>query len=363
MAWTNLSEIDSVSIDDLNEYNSRSDGRVLKIVSARASDDIVIYGATGKWMSDLSEMVLRAIRETGTTRRKVHLVSRFRDDARFDDRFAKYKNLFVKHRIDLLHIRESDLAGVPSDAPWVIYGAGYKFRTTETEEEYTRLCTFYGKIIPAAVFTHHQQGADVVVIGSGNGLAPTPVHNQAKDDAPLVPENRNIYGRSIRDKEEVVKAILEGRGLDGPSRAVILRGMYMTNLTYGGLEKPVLAVMNNNEIDLGELTAFNIIGHRDANIYAILAVQSASNPITTLNLSGHTVDIRDVADAAGKAFGSAVNYKGTPNMFHLLADGSKIERLYGPPVDSLRDLINAQIFWIKGGGYSIGLDHKVGKSI
>lgn len=363
MVWKNLAEIDSTSIDDLNEYNSRPDGRVLKLVSARAKDDIVIYGASGKWMSDLTEMILRSIQETGTTGRKVHLVARFREDAEFNARFGKYSDIFIKHKIDLLGLRESDLEPIPSDSAWVIYGAGYKFKTTESDQEYSRTCSFYGKIIPSTVFTYHQQGAEIVVIGSGNGLAPTPVHDQAGDDAPLVPGDNNTYGRSIRDKEEVLKAILEGRELSNPSKAVILRGMYMTNLTYGGLEKPMLAVMNDEEIDLGELTTFNIIGHRDANIYALLTVGSALNPVTTLNLSGHTVSVQEVASAAGKDFGKEVLFKGKPNELHLLADGSQIEKLYGPTLDSIPDLITAQLYWIKGGGYSKGMDHNVGKSM
>ena len=361
--WANLSEIDSSSIDDLNEYNSRPDERVLERMSARAYDDIVIYGATGKWMSDLTEMVLRAIRETGTTTRKLHLVSRFREDAVFNHRFARYRELFVKHKIDLLGIRETDLGRIPRDPPWVIYGVGYKFQRNETDEEYARLCEFYGETIPTAVFTHHQRGADIVVIGSGNGLALTPSHDQAKDDAPLVPEDENVYGRSIRDKEEVLKAILEEGVLSDLSMAVVLRGMYMTDLTYGGLEKPILAVMDNREIDLGEVSTFNIMSHRDANVYTILAVGSASNPPTTLNLSGHTVYVRDLAAVAGEAFGVTVNYEGKPNQLDLLADGSKIESLYGPQLDSLSDLIDAQLFWIRRGGYSMGMDHKVGKSM
>jgi len=363
MSWgRNLSEVNSVNIDDLHEYNSRPTGRVLELLLDRSGDDIVVYGATGKWMSDLTEMLLRAIRETGTTGRKVHLVSRFRKTAEFGKRFAGYADLFIKHEVDLLNLGEDTLKEIPRDAPWVIYGVGYKFGTTE-KKEYARLCSLYGNDIPRMVLTHHRQRADIVVIGSGNGLALTPVDDQAKDDAPLVPKKGNLYGESIRDKERVVKEILEDGSINNPSRAVILRGAYMTDLTYGGLENPVFAVINGKEIDLGKLSYFNIIGHRDANIYAILAVKSASNPVTTLNLSGKAVDIRDVANAAGKAFGKAVKYTGKPGKLHLLMDGSKIEQLYGPPIDSLLDLINAQIFWIKGGGYSRGLDHHVGESI
>lgn len=362
MPWgKNLTEINSVDINDLHEYLSRPDERVLKLMSERKDDSIVIYGATGKWTSDLTEMLLRALQEVGITTKKVHLVSSFRRMSEFNERFAKYSDLFVVHKIDLINAQASMLGSVPDDAKWIIYGVGYKFRTTETDEEYARLCWLYGNTIPYVVFSHHKCRSDIVVIGSGNGVELTPVNNQAKDDAPLVP--KNTYGRSIRDKENTIKKILEDSNIEGSSKAVILRGGYMTDLTYGGLESPVLAVKNDKEIDLSKLKYFNIISHRDANIYVILAVRSASNPITTLNLSGHTADIREIIEFAEKAFNKKAKVIGKPDKFHLLLDGSKIEKLYGQPIDSLSALIQAQIYWIKNGGYSRSLDHHVGESM
>lgn len=362
MTWgKNLTEINSVDINDLHEYFSRPDDRVLKIVSERKDDCIVIYGATGKWTSDLTEMLLRSLQEIGINKKKVHLVSSFRRMSEFNERFSKYSDLFVVHKVDLVNAQPSMLSSVPDDAQWIIYGVGYKFRTTETDEEYARLCWLYGNTIPYMVFSHHKYGSDIVVIGSGNGVELTPVDNQAKDDAPLVP--KNIYGRSIRDKENTIKRILEDNNIEGLSKAVILRGGYMTDLTYGGLEGPVLAVKNDKEINLSKLSYFNIIGHRDANIYVILAVNSASNPITTLNLSGHTADIREIVKSAENAFGKKARIIGEPAELHLLLDGSKIEKLYGQPIDSLEALIQAQIYWIKNGGYSRALDHHVGESM
>ena len=358
MMWRNtLADINSVDIDDLHEYNSRPTEKVLDLLYKRKYDEIIVYGASGKWMSDLTEMILRAIKETATTGRKVHLISRFRNRDEFDKRFTKYSNLFILHEIDL--VNNPDLKDVPNDAQWVIYGVGYKFRTTETEEEYTRLCKLYGNDIPRIVMNHHRKDADIVVIGSANGINLTRVADQAKDDAPLLPKESNLYGVSIRDKEKVVKEILKGN----TSKAVILRGGYMTDFTYGGLETPVLSVLNDKEINLAKLTYFNIIGHRDANIYVILSIDSASNPVTTLNLSGHTVYMRQIVNTAGKAFGKTVRYTGKPAELHLLIDGSKIESLYGSPIDSLSGLINGQIYWIKNGGYSKVLNHHVGESM
>lgn len=367
-----LAGINSVDIDDLNEYNSRPTENVLELMCDRKNDEIIIYGASGKWMSDLTEMILRAIRETGTINRKIHLVSRFRNRKDFDKRFGKYADLFVLHEIDLVNAKASDLKEIPNNANWVIYGVGYKFRTTETEEEYTRLCGLYGNDIPQMIFEHHKCETDIVVIGSANGIELTKVDNQAKDDAPLVPKENNLYGQSIRDKEEKIKSILKGSKipLSPPlgkgellSNAVILRGGYMTDFTYGGLEPIIFAVMNDKEIDLAKLAYFNIIGHRDANIYVILSVKSASNPVNMFNLSGHTADVRQIAEIAGKAFNKTVNCVGEPAELHLLIDSSKIESMYGKPIDSLDNLINGQIYWIKNKGFSKALNHHVGESM
>ncbi|MGB9596899.1 MAG: hypothetical protein ACPL7B_11515, partial [Candidatus Poribacteria bacterium] len=357
-AWENLANINSVDIDDLYEYNSRPTEKVIELVASRKDNEIVIYGATGKWMSDMAEMLLRAIRQAGI-KSKLHIVSSLRRKSEFSARFAKYNDLIVAHEINLLNAKSSDLDDIPNSAKWIIYGVGYKFRTTETDEEYARLCGLYGNEIPKMVISHHDRNADIIVIGSANGIELTRVDAQAKDDAPIVPKPGNLYGISIRDKEKTIKETLNGKS----SKAVILRGGYMTDLTYGGIEPIVKAVLNEEEIDLSNLTYFNIIGHRDANIYAILSVTSVSNPVTTLNLSGHTADVRLIAETAGKAFGKIPKYNGEPAELHLLMDGSKIESLYGKPIDSLMDLINAQIYWIKNGGYSRNLDHKVGKSL
>jgi len=362
MAWTNLAGLDSVDLNDLNEYMSRPDERVLELIARRSRDDIVIYGATGKWMSDLTEMVLRAVQITGTTSRKVHLISRFSTDREIKGRFAPYADLFVVHRVDMLRLSYRDLAAVPADAPWIIYGIGYKFRTTETREEYVRLCDIYGKVIPSLIFTLHRCGADIAMIGSGNPLPLTPIDRQAREDAWLMAKPGNIYGESIRNKEEILRLVVQNGEADA-SRGVILRAMYMTNFTYGGLEPVILAVRDGAELDRRKLWAFNIISHRDANIYAILAVQSASNPVSVLNISGHTVTLDRVAAAAARQFNCQPRLFGAPRRFHLLADDSRTQTLYGPPLDPLEDLLDAQAAWIARGGHSLHLDHKVGMAI
>jgi hypothetical protein len=362
MTWKNLASIDNVDLADLNEYMSRPDERILELVQRRADQEIVIYGATGKWTMDITEMLLRAMQQTGTTGRRVHLIARFSNEQSIRARLAPYENLYRIHKVDFLNLSMSDLVALDAESSWVFYGLGYKFRTNETEDEYRRLCDLYGKVIPSLIFTYHRKKSDIVMIGSGNALPPTTVDSQAPDEAPLVPLPQQVYGESIKNKEEILKLIVEDGQADS-SRAVILRAMYMTNLTYGGLEKPMAAVMKEEPINLEQAGVFNIISHRDASILGILATDSGSNPVSTLNLSGHTVAARTVAEAAAEAFGKPVSYTGRMRSLHLLADDSKIKSLYGGCLDSLEELLAAQTYWMKHRGGSLNLDHKVGLAI
>lgn len=362
MSWKSLARIDSVDRCDLNEYMSRPDERVLKLIERRDDRDVVIYGATGKWTMDITEMLLRAMQQTGKTGVRVHLVARFSNEDGVRSRLARYEGMYRIHKVDFLNLSMSDLVAIDAASSWVFYGIGYKFRTSETEEEYRRLCDMYGKVIPSLIFTCHMKKSAIVMIGSGNALSPTPVDMQAPDNAPLVPLPRQVYGESIKNKEDILRLILDGGGSDS-SRAVILRAMYTTNLTYGGLEKPMVAVMKGEPVNLEQAGVFNIISHRDAGILAILSSESVSNPVTTLNLSGHTVAVRTAAEVAAEVFVKPVNYLGRMRNLHLLADDSKIKSLYGGCLDSLEELLEAQAFWIKHRGGSLELDHKVGMAI
>jgi hypothetical protein len=265
MSWNNLSEINSVDLMDMDEYHSRPDDRVIELVQKRQGD-IVIYGARGKFSRHVTLMLLRSVAETNTTNRKVHLVSTPRADEEFDDRIKPYKSFIQQHHIDLINATESDLKGIPRDAPWMIYLAGYKFaKPGEGDRDYIIKCDIYGMVIPSLIFTFHQEGGDIVVMGSYNGLKKTTIDKPSKDDAPLQPLPENHYGQSILNKERVIHAILEGREHKNPSRAVILRGGYYTDAsTYGGFEAEILKIMDNQSIDLSDKAYFNLLSHRDS---------------------------------------------------------------------------------------------------
>ena len=377
MAWLSLADIDSVSLKDNHEYFSRPDERILELVSEKNSD-IVVYGAAGKFMRHVTLMLIRAIRETGGRGQIVHLVSSLRQDPEFDELVKNYQRCesgrgFVqRHSVDLLHSRESDLKDIPSDSAWVLYGVGYKFKKSgEADEEYARMYRLYGREIPSLVFSRHQQDCEIVMMGSCNGVSLTPVDRQAPDDAPLVPSFDRPYGLSILAKEQTLHGLLERPGFRNPSRAVILRGAYFTDLTYGGLETEIQKILKGEVLDVGPegQAYFNLYSHRDAAIYMILAADLVSHPVATFNCSGPTVSVREAAVQIAenlKIFHDVkmkANVSGVPADEHLLADGRRLEEKLGKSLDSLQAIIRGQTYWVVNGGFRRGLDHLIGKSL
>jgi len=371
MAWNSLAEIDSVDLGDMDEYHSRPDDRVRQFIGKQAGD-VVVYGARGKFSRHVSLMLLRAMQETNATDRKVHLVSSPRADQEFDRAVQPFGELVEQHHVDLANATEADLCGIPKDAPWVLYLAGYKFAKPDAgDRDYAIKCDLYGMVIPALVFTYHQTGANIVVMGSYNGLEKTSIDSPAGDDAPLRPWPGNYYGKSIMDKESVIHAILEGRKHENPSRAVILRGGYYTDAsTYGGLEPEILRMMKGQEINLAGKAYFNLISNRDAAIATLLAPKLATGTVSTFNLSGPMVDVSEAAQSIAAELRQYPGYSeseakitGSPADVHLLADGSVLEEKLGKPVDSIEHIIHAHVYWILNGGYIRGVNHKIGENI
>ena len=160
MPWgNNIGGINSTSLDDLREYMSRPTEPVLEFL-ARNSKPIIIYGATGKYMADFTEMVLRGVQKThGDESKNVHLVSRFSNPPRFRSRFGKYGNLFRVKELDATATTEPDLRDIPQEG-LIYYGIGYKFRQGNTSNEYyARVCDLYGNHIPFTIFSHHRKNS------------------------------------------------------------------------------------------------------------------------------------------------------------------------------------------------------------
>src|SRR3989338_6892282 len=176
MVWgNNIGEINSISVNDLHEYMSRPTLPVLEFLESNKRP-IIIYGATGKYMADFTEMVLRGIQQARSdSSGNVHLVSRFSNPERVQSRFERYNDLFRVKELDATKMTGQDLMDIPKEA-LVFYGIGYKFRQGNTSnEEYSRLCFLYGNNIPFTIFSHHRNDSVVVVMGSGNGLKPVPL--------------------------------------------------------------------------------------------------------------------------------------------------------------------------------------------
>ncbi|MBI2576353.1 hypothetical protein HYV84_03995 [Candidatus Woesearchaeota archaeon] len=236
MGWNNLAGINSISLPDLHEYHSRPTQQVVDFIRS-VDKPIIIWGASGKFMGDVTEMVLRVIQDSDQ-KGEIHLVKSPRSDTPFHERIKPY-SFATLHEIDLMRATHQSFDSIPREGT-VLYGAGNKFRKKDSsgQEEpldaYIEKCQLFGVKIPDLVFHHHQYGCRIVVMGSFNGLKPSTVLQQALDDAVLEPTDTNYYGQSIKWKEETIKAVLEGAEGQSPSKAIILRGGWFTDGTYGG---------------------------------------------------------------------------------------------------------------------------------
>ena len=128
--------------------------------------------------------------------------------------------------------------------------------------------------------------------------------------------------------------------------------------------------MNGQEIDLAEKAYFNLISNRDAAIGTILALNLATEGVSTFNLSGYFVDIRRTAAIVAEELRRYTKYSevearfiGSPAETHLLADGSALEKRLGKPIDTLEHIIHAQVYWIVNGGYIRGIKHRIGENL
>lgn len=139
----------------------------------------------------------------------------------------------------------------------------------------------------------------------------------------------------------------------------------------GGVDAEIRAIRDGQPIDLGQKSYFKLLSHRDTAIAMILALQLAGNPVAVRNLSGHTVDVGDMAFEIEEYAKRPLQHQipksqltGKKSGTALLADDSRVWReIYTAPTDSLRDIVHAQTYWVLGGGYRREGDQHIGQSM
>src|SRR5262249_18523855 len=136
-------------------------------------------------------------------------------------------------------------------------------------------------------------------------------------------------------------------------RCLLFRLNYAVDLRYGVLADIARKVYAGEPVDL-TVPAFNTIWQRDANSYALRALEHCTSPPQILNITGaDTLHVRDPAEFFAARFGKPCRFGGAEGSVALLSDASACHALMGPPAVTSRELMEMVAAWIEAGGESL----------
>lgn len=295
----------------------------------RLPGDIMILGATGKMGPSLARLCRRAADEAGAPHR-VFAVSRHPAPEPGIDAIA----------CDLLN--RDDLARLP-ECPNILYLAGRKFGSSGNPE----LTWAVNTVLPALVAARFPRSR-FVVFSTGNVY---PLRSVAAggsvetDDAAPVGE----YAWSCLGRERVFDYYSRQSGLP----CLLFRLNYAVDLRYGVLVDIARKVWAGEPVDPA-VPAFNAIWQRDANSYALRALEHTTSPPRILNVTGaETIGVRAAAEWFARRFRREVRFTGADGRCALLSDASACHALLGAPEVSAADLMEMVAAWIEAGGASL----------
>jgi nucleoside-diphosphate-sugar epimerase len=306
---------------DLEEALSRpSEADVAAL--RRIDGDIVILGAGGKMGPSLARLCRRA-----DPSRRVIAVSRRAIEVEGVESIA----------CDLLD--RAAVARLPL-CPNVLYLAGRKFGSAGNPE----LTWAMNTVVPAIVAEHYI-ASRIVAFSTGNVYALGTVGSRETDTPAPVGE----YAQSCLGRERVFEYFSNAHGL----RCLLFRLNYAVDLRYGVLVDIARRVFAGDRVDLS-VPAFNVIWQRDANSYALRALEYCATPPRVLNITGaDTLSVRETAEFFAARFGKPCRFTGTPGTVALLSDASTARALMGPPSVTSRELMEMVAAWIEAGGASL----------
>ena len=112
-------------------------------------------------------------------------------------------------------------------------------------------------------------------------------------------------------------------------------------------------VYASEPVDLA-VPAFNAIWQRDANSYALRALEHCATPPRILNITGaETVSVRDAAGFFAARFARPCRFQGKEGPVALLSDASAAAALMGLPAMSTHRLMELVADWVRSGGASL----------
>jgi nucleoside-diphosphate-sugar epimerase len=295
--------------------------------------DIIILGAGGKMGPSLAKLAKRAAEEAGV-RKRIIAVSRFTSEASRRDLETAGVEVIA---CNLLNPEE--VCQLPQ-CENVLYLAGRKFGSTGRPD----LTWAMNAIAPALAAYHHRRSR-IIVFSTGNvyGLRDIASGGSRETDA-VAPLGE--YAQSCLARER----IFEYYSNEFKAECLIFRLNYAVDLRYGVLVDIARKVHSGEPVDV-TVPAFNAIWQRDANSYALRALELCASPPRILNVTGaETVTVRDIARSFAERFGRTCQIQSQDGSSALLSDASLCHRLLGPPSVSLPALKQWVAGWVMAGG-------------
>jgi nucleoside-diphosphate-sugar epimerase len=299
----------------------------------RLRGDVMVLGAGGKMGPSLAKLARRATVEAGVSR-DVFAVSRFSSQpARDDMEAAGVRTLSC----DLM--KPGELDSLP-DCANVLYLAGRKFGSSGRPD----LTWATNAVLPAWV-AQRFKNSRIVAFSTGN-VYPFGTRGSLETDEP---GPIGEYAQSCLARERVFEYFSRENG----TPCVIFRLNYAVDLRYGVLADIARKVRANLAVDL-TVPAFNVIWQRDANSYALRALEFCASPPRVLNVTGaESLFVRNVAEYFGARFGQSCRFSSSEGTSALLSDASLCFSLLGRPTVMSEMLLELQSNWISIGGATI----------
>lgn len=303
----------------------------------KITGDILILGAGGKMGPSLCLLAKRAVTQAGSNSRIIAV-------SRFSDPYAV--SLLEKNGIDIISadLMDKDNINNLPDVPNVIYMAGRKFGTDESE-----YLTWGTNVWLSSRIAEKYKNSRLTVFSTGNIYPQVSIHsNGATETTSPIPVGE--YAMSALGRERMFEYAAHTYGTE----IALYRLNYSVDLRYGVIFDIAEKIINGTPISL-EISHFNCIWQNDANEMAIRCLLHADSDVFKINVTGiEKIPVRETALKLGNLLGREPIFTGEPTGFAYLSDSSKMAGLFGVPAVNVETLIQWQAEWIKSGGRSLG---------
>ena len=316
------------TVDDLERELARPTEEDIAFLR-RLDGDLLILGVSGKMGPSLARLCRNA-RDAAGTRQRVIGVSRHAAEEAGIEAVA----------CDLLD--RKSVAGLP-EAANVLYLAGRKFGSTGSPE----LTWAMNTIVPSIV-AERFSGSRIVAFSTGNVYSfRRPEQGGSKESDAPAPVGE--YAQSCLGRERVFEHFSAQNG----TPCLLYRLNYAVDLRYGVVVDIARKVFSGEAVDV-TVPAFNVIWQRDANSYALRALELCAMPPRILNVTGpELLRTRETALWFARRFGRDARFTGTEGFTALLSDASSCFEQLGAPTVTAEQLFEMVAVWVESGGASL----------